>query len=419
MRKILILEPTLVSITDVAEGAQHLGYEPVFFCSKKHYSGDAIRAIEKYKYFDVDASSVEQMTAFIKKENISDIAAVTTTADRFLVSACLLAKELGVSGLDPALINLGDKAKVCSLIPEYSPSFLKFDIDHIPLEELLQMQETFGSVLFKPVQTAGARGMFTLDEISVPLLKEKMQKEAPQALIDGAWLAQPFIAGRLISLEGFVVNSRVYFLGFSLREKVGKVEAINHFPADRMIPIQLQKQAKEAVSTLFHRANFKNGYFHTEFIMDGDSVYLIDTNAGRIAGAGIAIQIALSYELLPSEIFAHVLDVSLFGNRSHSAHVYDSLPKKTLCINYGVKEGVKFDRVELPPGFDFIHLQLLNNGDFVPPLGGGIVDKIGNAIGYEENLPERVAKIKIHTSKGVLSPYYSSTDVSTHKVEIK
>lgn len=408
MKKLIIIETSDVGAKHTAEACKKLGYHPVFICTLDNYQADTYNQIIQYEYYNCpDTTQLEPIIKTIKSHQIQSIGAVISILDSRLDISYQVAKHLKVPGVDKAVTILCDKAKVANLIPSYSPPTITFTIQDIPYNDLKNLLAMQSKLIIKPTRSAGALGMFTVESLNeLNNLLSYIEKVNIKKLIAGEWIAQVLLPGRLFSLEGYAVNGKSTFIGFSVRQKLGNTESINHFPANDFLTEKAKQRAFEAVNELVKQSTFKNGYFHTEFIINQEDVYLIDANFGRIGGGGIAQQIAMSYQKEPDEIFSHVIDITLFGGTITESNPYKNKLVKTLSINYGLQEEAFLEKLLLPKNFQGMHTQLLNTGTLIPKMGVNNWSWLSIAVGYPKELLDSLEKITIVIDKGNVKPFY-------------
>ncbi len=411
MAKLLLVETSDIGTRYSAEAAAALGLEPFFLANLGDYQADPRAALMRYSHLDVSTEHAPEMVEALKRSGVKDIAAVATFMDTRLKPATELARILGVPGPDLAIIRLKDKGQVAAWTPEDSPATLTFDPAVPPLPELTELFRRYGKLILKPTEAAGALGVFTLDDFAdLARLKTLIEERAvPFHLASRGWVAQGFVSGDLISLEGYVLDSHPFFLGFTSRKKIGATESRAEFPIDERLDPHLRASAHQAVQRLVARSGFRNGYFHVEFIVAPSGVVMIDANMGRVGGGPIGQQLALSYGVAPQEIYRHVLEVGIFHR--DDANPYSRISpqdrQSSLAILYGLKHGGKLRRVRLPLELrSCFHTQILESGTQVTPMGTNDWSWIGILTGLTEDTLKAAQGIRIDTESGEQPPCY-------------
>ncbi|MGZ3769360.1 MAG: ATP-grasp domain-containing protein [Bdellovibrio sp.] len=408
MKKIIVIETSDIGAKYTSEAAKLLGYEALFLVNLNNYQADTKAQLLECDYIDCDTTSCESLISIIKLNNVENIEGVITFLDSRLTVAVEMAKALRVKGIDESVLNLKDKAYVQNLIPQFSPPSISFNLDEYPENAIEKMKTEFAKIIFKPTLTAGAIGVEIVDrEVSSQAIKEKlMNANIPGFLNNKNWLAQAFLQGPLYSVEGFVKNNSVRFLGISDRQKIGKTESQVSFPVDTSIGDELKISMQEALSELVNKSNFKNGYFHVEFIAVENRAYIIDANMGRLGGGSLGAQIAISFECPPEALYAHVIDVAIFGGCLTSDTIFDNERQNTKGFLYGLNKQGTVHHIHLPKLGSCVHLQLLENKSIVPPMGENNWAWLGIVCGPTKSACEVVEKILIETGSGYESAAY-------------
>ena len=419
MKAILFLGTSLAGAKHTCEAVKALGCYPIFLLNIDDYAGEPRQAIEKCEYYKADVNSAADIRRAIIENKLQDkLAAVTSLLDETLHHACAIAEEFNIIGPDPALRGLANKAVVQSLIPEFSPPSLVFSPSELTERDLnifLKAHKECKSFFLKPSISSGAVGVSSLNS---NINADKVKQLISQSHIEPQqWIIQPQLTGHLYSLEGFVRAGSPSFLGFSLRTRKGLTEISNEFPVDDNLSLQLQSKCKEAISALIDRSGYMNGYFHCEFIIDTSTnqAYLTDSNMGRIAGAAIAPQIALSYKMQLTDVYKHVFDLGLFNAAHTNADGYQSHSKiQTTSIFYCLSKPAKVLSINLPDNMSSFHLQLADGGIAKTSAGGNDSDWVGFIAGYKEKVLTEIDHIEICTDQGMMKPFYL-LDESAHE----
>jgi len=409
-KRLVFIESSDIGVKYSGHAARALGFEPLFICDLRCYQADLRAQLDEFEVIDSPTASTEQVGRHL--ESLSNIAAITSFADIRLCVASEVAARLGVRGIDPTVRVLKDKSTVRHLVPEFSPTTIDLTLDNIPQAELKKLFDQTSSVIVKPVDSAGALGLMhlcSLHELE-NLREHSVLSDLPPELLNGRWIAQSFIRGDLISVEGFVSHGRVRILGTSRRKKVGTTESGSTFPADHTLSVTARERAIAGVITLIERSRFQRGYFHIEFIVRGRECTLIDANIGRIGGGAVAEQIALAYGHDPLDVFKHVLLTSLFPeNPTEGAPLY-SRPlnelEETFAILYGLKKGGRLRQVRLPQIMPTFHTQVLGTGALVSPMGRDDWSWIGIICGRTADSLRVANEIEIVTDEGSFRPFY-------------
>lgn len=403
MSKVIIVEPGSSTVY-IANAVRLLGYEPVILCTINEYSGDHKRYIQEHGYHEVNAQSADNIVQCILEHKINDVIGIISTADRFISQACKAAMILGVKSMDPALLKLNNKVEVQQLIKEDSPPSIIFNKDSIPYDALKSMLKQASAIVFKPSMSAGAKGLFEINsEQEIDNIYELMKREKEVKVLEQDWIAQTVINGTLYSLEGYVLDGKVNCIGLSRRNRIRYTESQNIFPVET----ENQKvfyELKRIVTNIVSASSYKNGYFHSEAIYNGEKAYLIDANFGRVGGATIALQIALACGKKVEEIYAHVIETTLFHNNRKNFYPEEKL--KTFSVYYSVDKDSKFIEINLPTDIKCNHILLADKGKYLKPAGTDNRSWVGILTGMPGEVQKEIEQITITTDCGILSPVY-------------
>jgi len=415
MKAILFLGTPLFGAQYLRNVAEALGLRPIFLLKIDEYSSMPKHAIEACEHYEADVNSLEDILRAIRENNfMADVVAITSLLDETFANACAITEQFKIAGPDATLIQLTNKAIVQKIIPEFCPPSLAFNLSDISEEQFhhfLSTNTMFQELVLKPGISSGAVGISlinrstTLNQIKQLICDSQVENAAQQN-----WLLQPRITGHLYSLEGYVKDSHVFFLGFSKRVRKELTEVVNEFPVDEDLPSDLKQTCQEAIRTLVNRSGYMNGYFHSEFVINIDlnTTYLIDGNMGRIAGGAIVQQLALVYGKKPDDMFKHVIDLSVFkGAHTNNFHYARVNSERTLLIYYCLPTPGIVSSVTTPENMTSIHVQVAGNGKEMPGVGGSDSAWVGFVAGFKEKVLEEIQQFVINTNKGPVQPYYA------------
>lgn len=405
-RVIVFVESSCVGAGYSAAAAIELGYSPCFLTSPSVSQGDTRACIARQRFVECDTSNVDAMyTALASALDLREVAFVTSFTDTCLGVASRLTRRLSVRGLDEVVEQLKDKGLVYNWVPEYSPPSVIFSAHNIPEEAIRGLLRTSGTIMVKARMSAGGLGAFVLhspDEVA-DLGRLMASSAIPEYLAPDLWLAQAFVDGTLVSLEGYASKGRAVFLGFSGRKKVGMSESIIMFPWEAELSPLAMNHAKEAVTTLVKRSGFDSGYFHVEFMLKDDRAFIIDANMGRIGGGGLGEQLAIAHGITPEAVHRHVLALGLGDEVPDEVAPYEGAPQATSSVMYGIPVQATIHDVQLPESFDGFHTRIIDYNQVVPPMGQNNWSWVGITSGVRGRIESETAKIQIQTDKGRFS----------------
>jgi hypothetical protein len=386
-----------------------MGLRPLFLCDLRNYQADTRKQILRYPHIDVATRSagelLAQLESLLPREQI---AGVMTFLDSRLAVAVELAERLGCSGMDPAVLDTRSKGWVAWALPEHSPRTLAFQrsrLDAAVLERFLSSCP-HGAIL-KPQNAAGAIGMVRVERSPdlAHALDQVRQTEIPDFLAPDEWIIQELATGELASVEGYVCEGQVRFLGLTGRRKVGATESVMFFPYQSAVSALAFARARQAVEALVARSGFRRGYFHCEFIIDGDDARLIDANVGRLGGGSLGEQLAVAMGLAPVELYRHAIEVTLFGRDSFETRDLDAM-RSTLGVMYGLERSEILDAVEIHEPLRSFHTQVLDGGGMVPAMGVNNWSWVGILAGRTDDVEADLAKIRIRVGEQTYPPMY-------------
>ncbi len=398
----------------VEQASTALGYRPILLVDIGGYSTQISNIIKQSEWYDVDVSSYEKVEKFLEEHwaDFGEVAGITSLTDMRLPIARRLAEKFNVAGPDRAVLQLCDKQKVSSLIPEYTPPTIHFKLNEIPLDEIHRMIDKYGKVVIKPTRGSGALGTIKLEEkLKLSEIRPLLTHAGLENLDAFEWLAQAYVTGTLYSLEGYCLEGKPTFLGLTRRSRIAMSEMANHFPSDNDRIIQKNAaMLYGGINALIERSMFKHGYFHCEFLVNEEAAYLIDANFGRIGGAGMIEQFAHSFEITPGEMAQHVIDVGLFSGKHLPFYSYKSNPRPSLCLCYGIKEDGRLSKVNLPTDLKSFHTMVAKDHAFVTAIGTSDYSWIGMMSGDPETVIREINQITIETDKKEISPAFYFID---------
>ncbi len=411
---IVLIESSDIGARYSAEAIRALGYEPLFLCDLAEYHADPLAQIRSYPHLHCFTTSAESVVKTLQGLSGHQFVAVTSFVDSRLTVAVEVAEQMGLKGLDPQIVKLKNKGLAYSLISEFSPPSLLFSPQQMSAEDharLRRLLEQSGKLIIKPSAGAGAIGIFTVSSVKEleNIQKTIEQKNVPEHFAHDQWIAQAFLVGELVSLEGYVVGGKTKTLGFTSRVKVHSTESRASFPVDAQLQPQQRTRALEAVQALFKRSGFLQGYFHIEFLLCNGEAFLIDANVGRPGGGPVGELLAISYGVDPIAIYEHALDVSLFGRENQSPYLHAELAGKIQAAHsvlYGLERGGDLIGVNFPVDARVYHTQLLDGGTHASPMGTDDWSWIGIVSGLESDTEAAVRSLKISTTAGEFSACY-------------
>ena len=267
-----------------------------------HVSEDFLKYAKKVYYLDLREQ--EKILAIAREEKIDGI--ITDQTDIPVRTVAYVAEQLGLPGIGYEKACLfTDKSKMRDKLVELGVPVLPSKTVNTLQDALHFFDSLAGSVIIKPVDNQGSRGVFGISS-------RKQMEEYFDLAMNASPTAQVLVEKYTTGRE-FVVEAMS--LDFQYRELIlgdtNYFDIKNAFAAKTRIfpsladPVLLEKVSKlnERIITGF---GLKQGISHSEYVMDGDEVYLIETAA---RGGGVFISsdlISLSTGLDTEDFLIHI-----------------------------------------------------------------------------------------------------------------
>ncbi|MGE4756203.1 acetyl-CoA carboxylase biotin carboxylase subunit family protein [Yersinia enterocolitica] len=403
MKNIIFIDASHVSAKASYDACLNLGFNPIFIVNPDSYKGDTLNGIPTDCLKYADTSDYNNILMIIENEEINDVVAVFSLTDRAMRNAILVGSHLKTATLDKTLLFLLQKETVGNIIPDHSPKTISFTVGNIKKERLYEMVKYNGVIVIKPSETSASIGSFFINsDDDVDKLSTYINDNFSEKLAKGTWLAQQCIEGEFFSVEGYVCNGHVVFLGITYRKRIENTLTAAYFPGEKHLSESIISNAQCAVRSLVVRSGYENGYFHSEFISNSDKPYLIDANFGRIAGGSISQLIADSYSIPLEKLMRHVISLSLFSVSENEFIFPVKQREPCLGITYGVSENCTFEEVVIPNSLQSRHITLSRKGDKLYKTGIDGAGWVGILAGKERDVLLEIEEIKIKNDSGLL-----------------
>jgi ATP-grasp N-terminal domain len=408
-----IIESSVIGPAYTRQAANKLGLEVTYLSKISNQEGDALRQMLAGRVLQCDTEDVGAMAEIIRGDSgHRNPDGVMTFLDSRLSVCAELCRVLGVTGVDPAILTIKSKADVNRLIPEYVPPSLAFDARNAPEARLRQiLSQARHGLIAKPALGAGARGYREIaTEAEMFPATQLVDGQLSPALRPFDLVVQERVLGELVSLEGFVTQGSLHFLGATGRRKRGNSESVFIFPYDERIDGTALAKAKTAVSALVNRSGIQNGFFHSEFIIQGGDAWLIDANFGRPGGANLAEVFSASFTVDPSAFYVLVLSVNLFGC-VRCTETWEKPRMPALGIAYGLPERGRLFGYEGLEDFSSRHTLAQNFGCPVDAMGESNWAWVGLLAGSHAAVRSDLARLRLRSNLGLVAPaWYGSFD---------
>ncbi|MFJ8690957.1 ATP-grasp domain-containing protein [Micromonospora wenchangensis] len=247
----------------------------------------------------VDTNDREAVSQALRA--IEDLRGLISSTDTWGVTGAELAVELGLPGIDPAVIRLArDKSRVRDLLhgSRLSP-FPAFAVDDVASLSLDELAAAVGlPAVVKDTAGTSSRNVWLVrdaDDFA------RLQRQAAGATLFGRLFAEPFLAGPVYSAETVTWAGRTRMLGMSSRLMSPQPwfrEDVTAFPV--ALPPDEFRAIEDWLGDVLAVLGYTDRFAHVELAMTADGPHLIEVNP-RIGGA------------LVGESMCRALDVNVYG----------------------------------------------------------------------------------------------------------
>jgi len=231
-----------------------------------------------------DVRAQEEILAFAQQKKIDGV--ITDQTDIAVQTVAYVAEKLGLPGIGHETARLfTNKALMRKRLSE-------LNIPQLPNREVFSLEEAKeyykelgGEVVIKPVDTQGSRGVQTCRNLGE--LEEKYV-ESERWSTDRGVIIERLAKGREFFVEGITYSGEYKTLlcgdthYFNIPDAFAAKERIVPTSADEELYQRVCSLDKEIITGF----GLKQGLSHSEYIMDGDNIYLIETAA---RGGGVFI----------------------------------------------------------------------------------------------------------------------------------
>ena len=298
-------------------------------------------------------TDVRDREAILAYARTMDICGVTTDQTDIAVrSVAYVAEQLGLPGIGYETGCLfTDKSLMRQKMAELGIPLLPNRTVFSPEEALSFYGEIGGDVIIKPLDTQGSRGVQVCR--SAAELRDKYA-EASRWSSNGAVIVERFATGREFVVEGLAVDYefRNLCIGDTLYFDLPDAFAAK----SRIFPTTADEALAQRVLDLNTRIctgfGLRQGITHSEFIMDGGEIYLIET-AARGGGVFISSDLISLSTGLQTEQF--LLDIAT-GRQKGLPKI---LPQQCVCgymaLYIPVGEVVRVSGVEEVQSLPYVH----------------------------------------------------------------
>jgi formate-dependent phosphoribosylglycinamide formyltransferase (GAR transformylase) len=146
---------------------------------------------------------------------------------------------------------------------------------HLPVPQVQELGSLRWPLIVKPVDSFSGKGITVIPKEDHEALQRAID-DARNASARGEFLIEDFVTGTLHSHSAFLCDSKVA-KDFVVQEN----GTVNPFVVDtsRVVftpPDTVLKKLRNAIGTLATELGLQDGLLHTQFILDGDNIHLIE-----------------------------------------------------------------------------------------------------------------------------------------------
>ena len=314
-----------------------------------------------------DVRDEEAILAFAKKHRIDGV--ITDQTDIAVRSVAYVAEHMGLPGIGSETgLLFTDKSRMRARIAELGIHQLE-NRTVASVEEAVEFFRHYGGrVIIKPLDTQGSRGVQICHNASD---LESKYEEAARWSSNRQVIVERFATGREFVVEGIAVDYEFAnacigdTLYFDLPDAFAAKSRI--FPT--VVDDELRQRVLDLNTRIITGFGLKQGITHSEFIMDGDEIYLIETAA---RGGGVFISSDLIHLSCGLDTEKFLLDIATGKQKG----LPEILPQQCVCgylalyIPTGTVLSVK--GVEEVQALPFVHRNQLGK------LRAGMVNEEGH-----------------------------------------
>jgi biotin carboxylase len=235
-------------------------------------------------FFPIDICNPKAIIKKIEQLEITPIVAVSFISDLGMRSAGIINDYFKTGGMSEELANkLTNKKlqRICwDSLGVFNPKWACVKVLSFPEIKSLFNQFTEEVVMIKPIDSAGSRGVFKINKLSVndiPLLKEALEFSIEREII-----IEEYINGREFSIESFWNNGNCEVLAIS--ERIVLHDKTASTIISTTLPYEIEKIIVDATIKANSALGVQFGLTHTELILDKENNPFLLETAGRGGG---------------------------------------------------------------------------------------------------------------------------------------
>jgi biotin carboxylase len=210
--------------------------------------------------------------------------AIVSLTELGLEPAAMAARHLGVTGVDPAVVRATrDKLAMRQILerkaPHLNPAFAAGD----DAEAVARLFAAYGRAVAKPVDGVGSTSIALIEGIDA----------LPAERRTSATLLEQFAEGSEYSVEALSADGRHTVLGIAEKGTTDGFIEVSHMMPPPSLDPRRQLLVAGTVEELLDAIGLTDGPSHTEVMVDGDKIVVIETHT-RLGGDGIADLVRLT-----------------------------------------------------------------------------------------------------------------------------
>ena len=269
-----------------------------------------------------DVRDKERILEYAREHSVCGV--ITDQTDIAVRSVAYVAENLGLPGIgyetghlftDKSLMRKRMTELGIKLLPNRTVSSLE--------EALAYYDEIGGNVIIKPLDTQGSRGVQICR--SANDLKSKYE-EASRWSSNHSVLIERYATGREFLVEGLAVDYefRNLCIGDTLYFDLPDAFAAKSRIFPTVVDDELRQRVLDLNTKIITGFGLRQGITHSEFIMDGDDIYLIETAA---RGGGVFISSDLIHLSCGLDTEGFLLDIASGKQKG----LPEILPQQCVC----------------------------------------------------------------------------------------
>lgn len=232
--------------------------------------GNPNDSLAKYvpKYVQADYSDTATLHAVINQLQVDYL--VPGCNDASYKACSLVNKDGRFPGIEGQETNdvLNNKEK-----------FRNFALEHkLPVPKVYGRSEVTAScfpLIVKPVDAYSGRGVTVIREENAPILDAAIA-EAQKQSKNGAYLIEEFVSGQLYSHSAFISGGKIVADVVVEEQCIANPFAVDTSRVVDNLPVTKHDEIRAAIDKTAATMQLKNGLFHTQFICNGASVWIIE-----------------------------------------------------------------------------------------------------------------------------------------------